>query len=172
MKTIIIYNLLQNVLQIINISLYSCIYDKNFNEIYNDEIQFGLIQTSKILNNFGFKSVNDFLNINMKDTRKIKQSTSVFEYYILTPILLIKINDFLKIIKNKGTINDVVTLIMNTFNDTSYQHKINSIISNINNIDSIILKTCKMTVININLNNLSNYKKYKNRYLNCKKKSI
>jgi hypothetical protein len=156
--------------RIVNIILYSHIYKKKFDEILNDEIQFGLIQTAKILNNFGFKSVKDFLDIDKNDMRKIKQETSVFEYYILTPILLMKINEFLLIIENKGTISEVVSLIMNTFNDIEYQNKVNNIINKINDIDKIIIDTCKMTVIKINLSNVINYTKCKNKYLECKGK--
>ncbi len=156
--------------RIMNIILYSHIYKKNFNEILNDEIQFGLIQTAKILHNFSFESVNDFLNIDNNDDRKIKQETSVFEYYILTTILLIKINEFLAIIEKKGIINDVVTLIMNTFNDNEYQNKVNNIISKIHNIDEVIIQTCKMTVIKIDLCNIVNYNKCKTKYLECKNK--
>ncbi len=156
--------------RLINIILYSHIYGKNFTEILNDEIQFGLIQTAKILHNFGFESVKDFLNIDINDKRKIKQETSVFEYYILASILLIKINEFLEIIGKKGTINDVVALIMNTFNSNDYQNKVDNIIGKIHNIDEVIIQTCKMTVIKIDLCNTVNYNKCKLKYLECKNK--
>lgn len=156
--------------RIINIILYSHIYNKNFNEMLCDEIQFGLIQTGKILNNFEFKSVKDFLDKDNNDNRKIKQETSVFEYYILTTILLMKINEFLLIIENKGTIDEVVFLIMETFNSDEYQNKVDNIINKIDNIDKIIIDTCKMTIIKINLSNVINYTKCKNKYLECKDK--
>lgn len=153
--------------RIMNIILYSHIYGKNMNEILNDEIQFGIIQTGKILSHHGFTSVKDFLDIN--DTpNKIIQETSVFEYYILTTILLIKIDDYLSIIKNKGTIKDIVKLVNSTFNDDEYQKKVNYVIDNINNIDSVIMNTCKMTIIKIDLPNVVNYNKYKQKYLTCK----
>jgi hypothetical protein len=155
--------------RIMNIILYSHIYNTDFNKILNYEITFGLIQTAKILNNYGFMSIKDFLNNDVSDERVIKQETSAFEYYILTTILLINVNEFLTIIKNKGTIKDIIKLIDKTFNDNIYQTKVNNIINNIDNMDDIIIKTCKMTVIKINLLDVVNYNKCKNKYLESKK---
>ena len=154
--------------RIVNIILYSHIYNKNFNETFNEELDFSLVQTAKILNNYGFRSVNDFINNDTNDKRKIKQKTSAFEYYILTGLLLFKINDFLDIIKSKDNIQKVVILINDTLNSDDYQNKVNDKIKNINNMHISEKKTCKMTKIKIDLNNVVNYDKYKSKYLNYK----
>lgn len=155
--------------RIINIIIYSHIYNEKMMKMLDYEIQFGLIQTAKIFDSYGFKSVNDFLNED--STKTIKQETSAFEYYILTTILLIKIEEFLTIVKTKGTIANIVTLIETTFMDITYQNKIDYLIKNIKKIDNVIIKTCKMTVIRIDPLNVINYNKCKANYLehkNCK----
>lgn len=149
--------------RIFNVILYAHIHNKNYNDILKIEIDFGLTQTAKILNNFGFVSVKDFLNPN--NTKIIKQDTAAFEYYILTTILLLNINEYLLMIQNKKTIHDVEKLIMETFNNNNYQKQIDEKIKNINNMDKALLNTCKMTIININLSNVAHYDKYKQKYL-------
>lgn len=140
--------------RILNIILYSYIYSKNIDDILEYEIMFGLIQTAKILNTYGFVSVKDFLNNDINDKRKIKQETSAFEYYILTTILLMNINKFFSIIEKKGTINDMVKLINDTFNDIDYQNRVDNIIKDLGNMDNDLFNTCKMTIIKINLNDI------------------
>jgi hypothetical protein len=140
--------------RILNIILYSYIYNKNINETLEYEIMFGLIQTAKILNTYGFVSVKDFLNDDINDKRKIKQETSAFEYYILTTILLMNVNNFFNIIERKGTIHDMVKLVNDAFNNIDYQNRVDNIIDDLGNMDSDLLNTCKMTVIKINLNDI------------------
>lgn len=150
--------------RVFNVIIYSHIYNKNYIDILENEINFGLTQTAKILNNFGFVSVEDFLTNN---TKKINQDTAAFEYYILTTILLINTNEFLLLIKNQQTIHDVEKLIMNTFNNVNYQKQVNEKIKNINLLNDN--NTCKMTITNINITNIASYNKYKQKYIQSKK---
>jgi len=166
--------------EFINCVLYSIIHNQEFNETLETEIHFGLIQTVKILNYFGFNSIDDFIKKYQNDKRKILQHTSVFEYHILKTILLYKFDEFIKIIKNKGTSSNIMKLIVNTMNlDMNYKNKIDNIFKNLNELDKMTRETFRMTKIEIyNVNNIptknnmngGNYIDYKKKYYKYKNK--
>tara|TARA_B100001094_G_scaffold272814_1_gene278859 strand:- start:1311 stop:2504 length:1194 start_codon:yes stop_codon:yes gene_type:complete len=107
------------------------------------EKKFCLYQTSKILLNYNFKSYNDFLNNEKKlKNSGLKQSTSVFSYYIAKSIYLFNIEKFLNIYLNKE-LNE------NTIFKLDYEQKdlVNLLLENSKN-DELI------ETININIKNL------------------
>jgi hypothetical protein len=140
--------------RVINIILYSHIYNEDLRDMMQHEITFGLIQTAKIFNMYGFVSVEDFLK--RGDDREIKQETSAFEYYILTTILLMNIDRFLEIIKRKGNIMEVVKMIDTTFKDNVYCEKVNGMIMDIKHgdINKKLIDTCRMTILKINFDDI------------------
>lgn len=129
----------------INCLIYADIYNENLQKLLNNEIKFGLLQTAKILDHFGFTSVSDFLKNN---NRKIIQKTSAFEYHILKTILLINFNKFIDLVKKKELLDK---LIMNEFNSIEYQKKVNKYISEIDTLPENIKKTFRMTMTEIKL---------------------
>ncbi len=130
----------------INCSIYADIHHENLQRLIDNEIKFGLLQTAKILNHFGFTSVDDFLNKN--NNKKIIQKTSAFEYHILKTILLMNFNKFIDLIKKKESLDE---LIINEFNNKDYQKKVNKYISEIDTLPENIKKTFRMTMTEIKL---------------------
>jgi len=179
--------------EFLNCVLYSIIFDKNINDILTKEIDFGFIQSAKILDHFEFKSIDDFLNTK-NDTRKIQQKTAAFEYHILQTILLHKFDEFLNILLNKGDTTDLMNLIIKTMrHDTVYKSKIDNYIKNIKSFSPKLILTFRMSITEIyNVNDIPDtlgqmvggsqnkinyeykYIKYKNKYmqLNNKNKNI
>ncbi|MCJ7636387.1 MAG: hypothetical protein MUO21_02750 [Nitrososphaeraceae archaeon] len=127
----------------INCMIYSEIYKKDLGGLINMEINFGMLQTAKILDHFGFVSVHDFLN---NKNKKIKQKTSAFEYHILKTILLMNYEEFVEFVKNSTLLED---MIMNEFKNKKYQEKINKYIGEIELLPENIKKTFRMTMIEI-----------------------
>lgn len=160
--------------EFINCVLYSLINNQDLNSVLNKEIDFGFIQTAKILDHFGFKSINDFTNNNIHDNRKILQQTSTFEYHILKSILLYKFNDFINILIKRGNTTDLMSLIIGVIeNDNTYKQKVDSYIKILDSLP--FKKSLRMTTIDIDDKKImeggnNNYYKYK--YIKYKTKYI
>jgi len=162
----------------LNCLFYSKIHRQDFNKVLDKEIKFGLLQTAKILNHFNFKSMADFMN-NKKDNDQICQTTAVFEYHILKTALLFNFKEFYNIIKNHGTADEILTLIIQTMQSESYQNQVDEIIKNLSSYTEKLLSTFRMSIIDIqNKNKIDQsggnyyqkkYYKYKHKYLNYKK---
>lgn len=129
----------------INCSIYSIMNNENINDIVKKEIEFGYLQTAKILDHFNFTSINDFLE---SKTKKINQTTAVFEYHILKTILLMKLDEFIIILQNKDS-NKFKNLILQTIKDINYQKQIDYYINNIDLVPKNIMCTFRMTHIEI-----------------------
>lgn len=132
----------------INCIIYSEMYKKDLGELINMEINFGMLQTAKILDHFGFVSVQDFLE--SKD-KKIIQKTAAFEYHILKTLLLMNYDEFVEIIKRNESLEG---LIMSEFKNKKYQEKIDKYIGEIGLLSKNIRKTFRMTMIEIQLNKI------------------
>lgn len=162
----------------INCVFYSKIYNQDFKQILNKELDFGFLETAKILNHFKFTNMDDFIK-NDNDTREICQKTAVLEYHILKTALLYNFDKFMTIIKKHGNASDIFDLIIQTLQSPLYQNRINLIIKNLASYDRELLGTFKMSIINIERNHSvtqsgrafykNKYYKYKHKYLNYKK---
>ena len=124
----------------INCQIYSEINKVSINELIYNEIRFGILQSAKILYHFGFSSISDFLT---NKSKKIVQTTSVFEYHILKTILLINFEKFIKIIRSNESL---ITLLMDTFNDYNYQKRVDKYIKKVKNMPHNIKCTFRMTI--------------------------
>lgn len=67
-----------------------------FIKIIENEKQYTLYQNAKILNHYGFKSIDDFNKPN--DNELYQQKTSVFSYFFLKGALLFNYREFFKIV--------------------------------------------------------------------------
>lgn len=126
----------------INCYIFSNLYEKDIAELLNLEINFGLLQTAKILDHFGISCINDFLI----GTTKILQRTAAFEYHILKTILLINWKESMDILKKTG---DFEELIYKGFLDRGYQKKVDFFIKDICNLKDNMKKTFRMTIVDI-----------------------
>lgn len=160
--------------ELINCIIYSHIQNKNLELIIKQEIFFGLIQTAKILNYFGYNSMEDFIK-----NPDIKQTVPAFEYHILKTGLLSQINQVFNILINNPNQADLFNLAISGITNPDFINIINKIIKNINNMGFDLKKTFRMTITEIKLNynnyfggNLYKYNKYKKKYLFLKNKLI
>ena len=141
-------------------------YDMNeILKIINLELEFGLLQTAKILYFAGFNNITDFFyNTN---NIKLYQDTSVVEYYILKTMCLYKLNDFIDSILNSKIKEDIVQKLYIIFNDcindknylNSIQKKFNEIIIKNNTISDFTKYTARMTIYHPKFN--KSKKKYR-----------
>ena len=121
-----------------------------YQELLQKELDFGILQTAKILDHFGFTSMNDFLT---NKTKKIDQGTAVFEYHILKTILLYRFDEFIRILKDNNN-NKFKAIVLETIQDIKFQEQINKHIKNIKNIDLIpksVMCTFRMTINQIKI---------------------
>lgn len=141
--------------EFINCVLYSEIYKLNLYEILNAEIEFGFIQTAKLLKHFAMETIDDIIIDNQKES-VFKQRTATFEYHILKTVLLYKFNDFVNVLtstptKNKKNVANKlikqISVIMLT--DKHYQNKINNYISSINSLPIQLKTTLRMSIVDI-----------------------
>jgi len=159
--------------EIINCILYSIIHNEHLDSVLSKEFAFGIQQSAKILDHYGFTSIDDFLN--KKNNKKINQSTAVFEYHILKTVLFYKFEQFIDILKT-GKAIDMMNLIITTMNEPLYGHYIDSELININTNKSFRMTTIEIyTLDTIPINNMIGgtkymieYNKYKQKYLKIK----
>lgn len=142
--------------EIINCAIYSKINNKLFKDVINKEIDFGLKQTAKVLDHYGFNNINQFIS----NKTQIKQRTAIFEYHILKSALLFNYINFIAIVQNTTADNLLKIIIDTMYKNKLYQDKINS---NFTNLD----KSLRMTTIEI-IPEGSLYEKYKQKYLMTK----
>lgn len=154
--------------EFINCILFSLINNTDFKETLNTEINFGFLQTAKILDHFGFISVNDFMKPN--NNKKIVEETGAFEYHVLKSVLLYKFDDFIGILLRKGNTNDLMKLIVKIMNDDNYyKNKVNDDIKLLYDLPWDKKKTLRMSIIDIDkikqsggeINSKYKYIKYK-----------
>jgi hypothetical protein len=163
--------------EFLNCVLFCHIAKENTLNCYKKELLFGLLQTAKILNHFGFDSVDDFLTTD-KNNKKIIQKTAAFEYHILKTALMLRINDFIHLIKN-GLHNDsscakMMKIIVEEMHRNEYKHLVNDFIKTIDNLNPKLRATFRMTVNEIKTyqkgggSHKNNYFKYRKKYLDLK----
>ncbi len=152
--------------------LYSIINNVDYKTVLSKEIEFGLNQCAKILNHFEFSSINDFLK---SSTKKIKQTTSLFEYHIMKTILMINFDEFYELFtKNKLNTQSLEMFVYTKLNTTLIKSKIDSLI-NSNKFDDS-LRMSNIEIYNLKSQNggstnndyYKKYLKYKNKYLRKK----
>ena len=137
--------------EFINCVLYAEKNDKQFDKVIRDEIDHGFMQTAKILNHFGFTSVEDFLS-DKKDDKMINQTTAAFEYHVLKSVLLYKYVDFFELIPDPltRTLENLMNLIDSTMRtDKMYINAINAKIQNIESLQPDEKASFRMSITNI-----------------------
>ena len=171
--------------EFINCVLYSLIHNKQLNDILNEEIDFGFMQTVKILDYYNFISLNDFFDTNTN--KLIKQKTAIFEYHILKTVLLYRFNDFI-VLLHTGTANDLMSLIMKTMtSDEGYKKYISDHFKKLNSLSPELKGTFRMTKLEIytiddiplnpimsggNMKFHNEYNKYKSRYFILRNQNV
>ena len=135
----------------INSVIFSIEYNKNINQILNNEIKFSFFQVSKILNFFNATSVSELIEKKIL----ISQTTSVLSYYIIKLGMLLNFNKILSIwkkqnnmtIKNKS--DDYIDFYFESIDllkkyDNIFENIIENNIKN-NNCGCFINKTLRMS---------------------------
>jgi len=96
-----------------NVENMDYIYEK-IEENMKNEILFSLFQCVKILDHYGlsYKNIYDNTNENHELCKKYSEKSPIFAYYVLKPILLFYINDFVDWINknNKGSLSFTKTV--------------------------------------------------------------
>ena len=87
------------------------IYEK-IEENMKNEILFSVFQCIKILDHYGLSYKNMYDNDNTELCKKYQEKSPIFSYYVLKPILLFHINDFVDWINknNKGSLSFTKTM--------------------------------------------------------------
>ncbi|ARF09942.1 hypothetical protein Indivirus_6_8 [Indivirus ILV1] len=132
----------------INCMIYSELFNKNINDLIINEINFGILQTAKILDHFNFTSIIDFLE---NKNKKIIQKTAAFEYHILKTILLMNFDKMIELLKKNESLEKIIT---NELKNKEYQTRVNEHIARIKNLPENIKKTFRMTMTDIRLNDI------------------
>ena len=94
-----------------NIENMDYIYKKIENTMKNEMI-FSLFQCVKILDHYGLSYKNMYDNESRELCKKYNENSPIFSYYVLKPILLFHMNDFVKWINknNKGSLSFTKTM--------------------------------------------------------------
>jgi hypothetical protein len=94
-----------------NIENIDYIYEK-IEETMKNEMIFSLFQCVKILDHYGLSYKNMYDNENRELCKKYNENSPIFSYYVLKPILLFHMNDFVKWINknNKGSLSFTKTM--------------------------------------------------------------
>jgi hypothetical protein len=96
-----------------NIENIDYIYEK-IEETMKNEILFSLFQCVKVLDHYGlsYKNMYENTNENNELCKKYSEKSPIFAYYVLKPILLFHINDFIDWINknNKGSLSFTKTV--------------------------------------------------------------
>jgi hypothetical protein len=136
-KLLINESLVESLATIIN-----CMFmNKDYKKLIEDEKQFILYQSAKILNYYGYK--------NYDDQHIIVSDTSLFEYYLFKAVILNNLDEFIDFLnknnpvnilkfdrtKNKQLYNKIISFI-----NQNFKNKINNLLK-LNNFD----KTMRMT---------------------------
>lgn len=100
-----------------------------FNYLWAKEVLFGLYQTAKILYKFGFQNVEQFYTLG---NRKITESTSAVEYYIFTPLLMIRFNKFYDLLRQQDS-HGIIELMNTVSTLPGYTAIVNSMIVDFQN---------------------------------------
>jgi len=147
---------------IMNSILVSIENGKNFNDVKDKlylELVFNLFQTAKILNHFGFSSVNE-MNVMDDGLGKFKQSTNVLSYFYLKTAILTdfdalmefceKHTDNFYIRDKEKALLDFFELAVSSTRKPRFGFYINGFIKFIKNSEGIpesIMKTLRMTIV-------------------------
>lgn len=122
----------------------------------NYEINFNLLQVSKILSHFGFKKSYDFF-IKYNNDDRFNQTTSVLSYFIIKTCVLFnkdKFHEFFK--KNfnnfnykdkQETLTDYIDLVVKSLQNKDFHDKINFFIQNVSYKNKLLKNTLRMTCI-------------------------
>jgi hypothetical protein len=94
-----------------NVENIDYIYEK-IEETMKNEILFSLFQCVKVLDHYGLSYKNMYDNENRELCKKYSEKSPIFAYYVLKPILLFHINDFIDWINknNKGSLSFTKTV--------------------------------------------------------------
>tara|TARA_Y100001970_G_scaffold280012_1_gene388280 strand:- start:8174 stop:9301 length:1128 start_codon:yes stop_codon:yes gene_type:complete len=133
---------------------------KDFVKLLNQERLFALFQIAKILKFYGYKNVSEFYNpkgITIR-TNRWRQNTSVFSYFVIKGALLFSINKFIDYCyKNNGSELLVFKkmkysfyrLVKDCLENSTFMNKIDQFMKVKLDKHSIVYKTLRMTVIEL-----------------------
>lgn len=124
----------------------------------NYEINFNLVQVSKILSHFGFKNSKDFFT-NYNNDNRFNQTTSVLSYFIIKTCVLFNKDYFHNFFRknytnfnynNKQQANDnYINLVIESLQNKEFHDKINNLLqkNNYKNKNKFLKNTLRMTCI-------------------------
>lgn len=131
--------------QFINIIITSVLINENIDKLFEKEVQFGMVQTAKILYLSNINSFSDFCK--RDNLNKIKQSTAVSEYHIFKTYLLLHFDFFLETYNNPSELPKIINMIKT---DKQYHTDIDKILNQykLNGLsESFLDRTGRMSVI-------------------------
>ena len=122
---------------IINLIFISLETDENFNKMFEIELSYSILVMTSILRHYNYKDINELKRDN-ENCKLLLQQTSVFNYYIMKPFMLININEFFDLIKRCSNdykfselnicLDDIYKLIINNFNNNKLKWMINNLL--------------------------------------------
>jgi hypothetical protein len=127
------------------------------NIMFRHEILFSMFQTAKLLNYYGFLSLEELLiKFNKNSHHSINQTTSVLSYYIVKSAIIYNYDKFLDFIDDDIVFNNRIEkftkLISDSFSDEKYIRDINNILKLVKketNSSNFIWNTLRMTALQI-----------------------
>lgn len=122
---------------IINLIFVSLETNQNLNKMFEIELSYSILVLTSILMHYNYKDINELKREN-KNCKLLLQQTSVFNYYIMKPFMLININGYFDLIKECSNdykfselnicLNDFYKLIINNFNNNKLKLMVNNLL--------------------------------------------
>ena len=126
---------------IINLIFISLETNENLNKMIEIELSYSILVMTSILRHYNYKDIDE-LKRDSENCKLLLQQTSVFNYYILKPFMLININGYFDLIKRCSNdykfselnicLNDFYKLIIKNFNNNKLKSMINDLLKNKN----------------------------------------
>jgi hypothetical protein len=128
------------IINLIYIMIEKKIDERKIDEIYKNELSYSILVFISILKYYGYKDVDELKRRNKKCNKIFIQKTSVFNYYILKPFMLLNI-DKLLVLNNRCSNNFIFSettkclenfykLIINNFENKDFKKLINKLLYN------------------------------------------
>lgn len=122
---------------IINLIFISLEINENFNKMFEIELSYSILVMTSILRHYNYKDINELKREN-KNCKLLLQQTSVFNYYIMKPFMLININEYFNLIKRCSNdykfselnicLEDFYKLIVKNFNNGKLKSMVNNLL--------------------------------------------
>lgn len=132
--------------QFINIVTISEMCDADFDDLWKNELMFGIYQTAKILYLSGFKTNRDF--VTRATEKRVNESTSAAEYHIFKTILMLNFNEFMRLYRG-GSIKDLLEMVYDfALNNGDYNEMVDSLILSFDKTNgSDLFRTGRMSIV-------------------------